>query len=291
MASNKLYDRKARVVVNTQVIEDLRIQFKVKRTLKKEPSTCEVCITNLNEESRALLQQKHDKLILEAGYKDTIAQLFSGDSRFVDQKREEADWVTKIQCGDGERAYQYRRISKSFAPGTRVSDVVAAVAQAMGLTVTGLDKVQGLTEQFTQGYTSYGKASQELDSLLRGRGLEWSIQSGQLQILSEGGTTQDRVILLTSKPDNTGLIGSPEHGNPEKDVPVSPDQFVVVGQKKQGPPILKVKALLQPGFYPGRKLQLKSESEDGVFRIQTVTHTGDTHGDAWYSELEVLSTT
>jgi len=33
---------------------------------------------------------------------------------------------------------------------------------------------------------------------------------------------------------------------------------------------------------------VKSEQEDGWFIIQSVTHTGDTHGADWYSDVEAI---
>lgn len=289
----QLFERKARVAVEGLLITDLRMQFKVKKTLKKAPSTCEVSISNLSETSRAALQKKSLKVILEAGYPDNIAQLFSGNSRYVDQKLEGATWVTKIQCGDGERAYRYLRTAESFRPGTRVVTVIESVMQSLGLPVIGhLAELRQTTEQFLQGYTAFGKVATELDRLLHNRGFTWSIQDGQLQILKVDGAFGEDVIRLA--PD-TGLIGSPEHGEPEKDVPlqqVSGDAedvgFTVPAKKKTGPAVLKVKSLLQPGFRPGRRVKVESRGVNGVFRIETVEHTGDTFGADWYSELECL---
>jgi hypothetical protein len=280
-----LYARKVRVIVDTQLIENLRVQFKVKRTLKKEPNTAEISISNLNENNRALFQQQHQKVILEAGYQNSIARIFSGNSRYIDQVRDGADWITKIQCGDGEINYQYRRASQSFAPGTRVADVVQNIVTALGLTATGMDKVQEISEQFLQGYSAFGLASRELDKLLKNRGFEWSIQDGQLQILPVGAVTPDSIVVISS---SSGMIGSPEHGNPERDIPISPDQFVVEGQKKRGPPILKIRCLLQPGLNPGRRVQVIAQGINGIFRIQQVVYSGDTHGGDWLAELECL---
>lgn len=287
MASTPLDDRRVRIAVDDLLITDLRVQFKIKKTLKKEPNTAEISISNLNQNHRAQLQSKKPKIIVEAGYAGNLAQIFSGNSRYVDQIKDGADWVTKVQCGDGELAYKYRRVAAAFAPGTAVSDVASSIAKGLGLTVVGGDHLKTISEQFLQGYSAFGKAATELDRLLAGRGLEWSIQDGQLQILPVDGTTKDSVVLLSP---GTGLVGSPEHGNPEKQVPLTPDQYVVLGHKKKGPAILKVKSLLQPLLRPGRRVQVQARGIKGLFRIQTVTHTGDTHGGDWYSELECLPT-
>lgn len=286
-----LYERKARLVLDTLIITDLRIQFKVRRTLVKEPNTCEVSVSNLNEQHRSAFQKKLPKVILEAGYPDNIAQLFSGDARYVDQVLQGATWTTKLQCGDGERAYRYLRVNESFAPGTRVADVVSKVASAAGMQLTGqVSALQSVTEQFLQGYCAFGKVAAELDHLLVSRGFTWSIQDGKLQILQRSGAvTGDSIIRLAT---DTGMVGSPEHGSPFKQGPAvqvdgNADDDTGL-QPVVGPAILKVKSLLQPGFRPGRRVQIQSKGVNGLFQIQTVEHSGDTFGGEWYSDLECL---
>jgi hypothetical protein len=292
-----LFERRVRVIADTLEIEGLRAQFKVKKTLRKQPNTCEISISNLNEHSRAGLQKRRRiPVILEAGYVGNLAQIFSGESRFVDQVHEGAEWVTKIQCGDGERAFVYRRVADSFRPGTRVADVINTVVGALGMTATGhLAEIKALAEQFVGGYSAFGKASSELDHLLKSRGFEWSIQDGQLQILKVGKTSNESVLVLSP---STGLVGSPEHGNPEKDVPLdqlsgkeADGSFALSAKGVKGPAVLKVKSLLQPGLRPGRKVKVESRGINGFFRIQSVEHTGDTHGGDWYSLCECLPTT
>jgi hypothetical protein len=48
----------------------------------------------------------------------------------------------------------------------------------------------------------------------------------------------------------------------------------------------KVKTLLQPLVEPGGYVQVKSKGVDGeFFRVEELTHTGDTHGNEWHTEL------
>lgn len=266
-----LFNRAVRIVAGSLLIEGLRVQFKIKKTSRKEPNTAEVTIFNLSEQSRAGLK-RGAKLIVEAGYSTSISQLFSGDARLVDHAHEGPSWLTKIQCGDGERAYRYAVVNESFIPGTSVADVFARVADSTGLDVADAVRTVRATikEQFTQGYTAFGRGSLEIDRLLKGRGIEWSIQDGRLQVLLDDTATRDSAVLLS--PD-TGLVGSPEHGSPET---------------KKKPQVLKVKSLLQPSLRPGRRVRVESEAITGDFRVLTVTHQGDTHGGDFYSECECV---
>jgi hypothetical protein len=92
-------------------------------------------------------------------------------------------------------------------------------------------------------------------------------------LLPDGGFTAEEAVLLTPA---TGLIGSPEHGTPDK---------------KHAASVLKARSLLQPAIKPCKRVVIRSQSISGTFCVQKVTHHGDTAGGDWYSDLEALPTT
>ncbi len=251
-------------------VKGLRVQFKVSKSLDKHPNTCEVSITNLSAKTRKDMQAKGARVIVSAGYKDTESQIFAGDARYIEHVRMGPDWVTKVQCGDGERAYQNGRVNGSWGPGTSIVDVLKSAAKSLFVDPGNLNqKVTNLSQQFVNGYAAQGKASVELDKVLAPTGYEWSIQDGRLQLLRPGETTTDSVVELSP---TSGLIGSPEHGTPDK---------------KGGPATIKIKSLLQASIKPGGKVVVNSaEYRGAVFRVLKVEHRGDTAGGDWYSEIE-----
>lgn len=279
----QLFRRKAKLLVAIPVgdsltefradvyeIEDLRLRFRVVKTLRKEPNTAEVTVTNLSQRSRAELQDKAFRVTLQAGYADTIATVFIGDARDVDSRRAGPDWETKIQAGDGERGYRHGRVSESFKGGTSVAAVVRKFAQGMGVDVATASGFLGelAGKQFVTGYTAHGRASRELDRLLRRSGYEWSVQDGKLLVAKPDAAGFESAVELS--PD-TGMVDSPEMASPEK---------------KGGKPTLRIKSLLQPTLLPGSKVVVRSTQHKGAFKIKKVTHTGDTAGGEFYSELE-----
>lgn len=268
-AGDRLLGRRVRVIMGSVLFEDLHVSFKVKKTSGKEPNECELKVFNLAESTRAGMK-KGTKLILEAGYETTLAQIFAGDARQVDHERDGPNWVTTFKCGDGERAYRWARVNDSFKAGTSRFAVVQRVADQMGLDAReALATVQQYaSDQFAAGFTAWGKASTVLDRLLSGTGLVWSIQDGKLQILPRGGVAKDAAVLLKF---DTGLLGTPTLNTPNN-----------AGE----PSTLKALSLLQPNLKPGGKVRIESTSLKGNFRITTVTHSGDVAGGDWQSEIE-----
>jgi hypothetical protein len=250
-------------------VPGMRVVFKIDKTDKKEPNTSEIKVYNLSPTRRASLQKIGVKVLLEAGYKETgITRYASADVRTVDHVREGADWVTTLKLGDGERAWKFARVYESWAPGTRVADVLKRLASAMGIETGNVDaQANALGARLDQGYAVAGSAARGLDQFVRSLGKVWSVQDGQLQILDPYAAVDLPIPEITPQ---TGLVGSPEMGSPPT---------------KGKPALLKFKSLLVP-TKPGAKVKLKSERYDGFVLVHKCSFEGDTHGGDWYTSIE-----
>lgn len=254
---------------NAVVISDLRVTFSIEKHLGSEPNKADVVIYNLAEDSRAAIQRKPLLVRLEAGYEDNLGRLFNGDLRWGASNREGSDWITKLQLADGDRAVRHGRVNRSHPPGTSKADVLKGAAKGLGLEVP--PAVLGAVEsagQFVAGLTAQGPAAKVMTTVTRSMGMGWSIQDGRLQIQRANDVRPDRAILISQ---DTGMIGNPTLGAPKK---------------PGGPTTLTIKMLLYPGLTPGGKIKVETRTINGIFKVERVLHTGDTHGDDWTSEIE-----
>lgn len=256
---------------NGLVIQNLRVQFKIEKSIDSTPNPAEVTITNCNANTRALLQSKPLTVRIEAGYDDDLRHVFTGDLRYANSTVEGGDWITKMQLADGDRAYRYARASKSYPKGTNVVAVLRDAAAAMGLQLTN-DVIAStdLQAQFATGRVLHGPVRDELTRLLAPYGYHWSIQDGQLQILKDQNAAPGTAFLIAQ---STGLIRSPEYSTPDK---------------TNAAPTLKTETLLYPAIIPGSTLDVESLNISGLFRVSKLTHTADTHGDDWTTECESI---
>lgn len=267
-----LFRRSCSVIVGNLRVDGLRVVFKVEKSTAKEPNTLELQITNLAEQSRGAMQKKGLRVQVLAGYESQAAVIFVGDLRTADHVHAGSEWTTKITAGDGEDAYQRSRISDSFAPGTPVADVVERLTRRLGVDPGEAPRIaREIGGTFEHGLAAQGKVSAVLDKVLKGRGFEWSVQDGRLQLLRERETAPGSAVLLSPE---TGLVGSPEAGTPAE---------------KGGPAVLKARSLLQPTLRPGGRVELRSGAHRGQFRVEKVAHSGDTAGGDWYSDVEMVA--
>ena len=272
-----LYSRRYSLTVGTTKITGaqglgLRIVFTVKKNLSKDPNTAELKIYNMSGATRQQLQGKGIPVILSAGYGNEESVIFSGDSRIITHSREGASWVTKIQSGDGERAYATSRFHRSYAANTPVSQVMREIAGSISLNPGNLSAAlseapRGGLSTFARGYVASGNALDLLAGLAKSIGFSMSVQGGALQFLRNGAAPGSAVLL---SPD-TGLIGSPEFSTPDQ---------------KGAAPKLVAKSLLQPTILCGGQAEIRAEQVKGRFRVEAVEHSGDFHGKQWYTQIE-----
>lgn len=274
--NQELFLRDWQVNVDGHVVDKpIRVQLHVKKSSEKEPNTCDLIITNLSAETRQAMKAKGMKVVVEAGYKNTRAVVFSGVSRICDHKHERADWTTKIQCGDGEQAYQFTRFSKSFDAGASVKDVITDVANGLAVNLgnlsTMLNQTQLPIQSFGPGFAVHGNAFQIFDRLIKSVGLTWSLQQGALLVAEKNKPPIQEVVVLSAK---TGLLGSPEHSPPT--------------QSKKYTSLI-VKSFMNAKIRPGVTLRMDSLAVKGDFVPIKVEHIGDSDGDQWTTHAECVS--
>jgi len=272
-ADIELFDRRYTLQIEDIAVAGLNITFTVKRSLSaKVAGRCELAVYNLSSETRKHLHAMRNVFVsLEAGYRDATSVIFRGDLVESWSAREGTEWVTTITSDDGGTKRRTKRVQKNYLNGTTLQTIIRDLAGQLDVGLGNTNVIAPLakywkTKQATvsKGFTASGDAVSQLDRISRSCGLSWSIQDGQLQFIVIGGATTDPPVRLTT---TSGLIESPELGK---------DQIV------------KCRALMIPGLYPGRPVELESRYTSGIYRIETATHQGESDSiHTWHVELEL----
>lgn len=270
MANDLLFNRKASFTFGLpgqlgKIYSNLRIRFKIIKTSDSKPNKSNVQVFNLTKETRTLAEKKGQVFILSAGYETTEEVLFSGDVARIITELESSDYVTTFEAGDGEKAFQTARLDKSFQEGVDIKDVFSELITSLGKTVKDISSIK--SSKIINGISLTGLSRTHLDDLTKRFGLEWSIQDGAVQILEKNKSTKESAIVLTV---DSGLIGIPK-------------------RKEDGS--IDIVSLLQPQIKPGRIIRLESKFISGDFVCRKVIHSGDTHGQDWYSQIEAIAKT
>lgn len=129
-------------------ISDLRISFKVEKSLIGYPNLAEILVYNLDESHRNQIEEENLPIQLSAGYEDTgTPLLFSGASKNIVHEYIKPDWQTKIYATDSERAINNSTINKSLPEGLTADKIFNELVNEMEGVSKGV--IQGLTNCLT----------------------------------------------------------------------------------------------------------------------------------------------
>ncbi len=262
-------------------VEGLRISFDVTKDTKTAANQARVYIYNLSKQTRDSFRELTDQIIIRAGYDDeSLDEIFHGDITSISHPKSSGDVVTTIFSNDGQKALRESYSNLSYAENTSMKQIIQDLSKEMGLPIKSTDYLNTIADQtFLQGFAFNGPTKAAMDKVTHRGGLEWSIQGNQLQILKRGGVVPKSPSQIPVVTPTQGLIGSPDR-----------IQRISEESPEKKPPGWKIKSLLIGRLEPGGQIGLQCDDvpQATAFRIETVHHRGDTHGDEFSSLTEAL---
>lgn len=272
-----LFDRFATVTIGRPpsgiLIDGLRVKFQIEKTIRGALNKGIVTIWNMKESSRNAIRAQQDVMILSAGYHDDekqsrlAIQMDIVDVRVEVQKPE---IVTAMTVVDGVNALRTNKLSISFAGGVGVKSVIRDLAGKAGLVVRDLAVIDDA--QYQQGFADSGPIGDILDRLSGKVDANWSFQNGELQFAPKDAPATNFVSVVNEK---TGLIGHPVKRTKAGDI-TAPFQ-------RQG---WIFKTFLNPTIEPNGRVRIESLEANGIYRVVTVKHDGDTWEGEFTSSVE-----
>lgn len=283
--SSRLFKRKTQLIIGKigsqgKLIEGLRFSFDIEMTDARETNKGSINIYNLSEETIGLLEEKNTSVILKVGYDDDeLSTVFIGNVVEFEDEFNSPDVITKIKCSDGYIALTSRIISLSFAPESTTQQIVKKIVSELNLTKGDYSKIPNLV--YKQGFSFVGAPGTALDIILERTGWEWIIVNNVL-IISEQNKSNNETIMQYLSP-GTGLLDKPKRfkNKPHK----SKKTKIKKNKLLDG---WKIKSLLIPSIQPKSLISVSSEELDGIFLVKAVKFTGDTHGKAWFAEIDAV---
>ena len=286
LMSQRLYDRRLSLIVGAdgQGLElgEFRVVFQTHHADYETPNHADIRVYNLAEQTTRRIQREFTKVVLQAGYQETLGLVFGGNIRQVRRGRENGtDTYVDILASDGDKAYNYAVVNHTLAAGATANNQVDVAQGAMaehGATRGHVPDLGG--PALPRGKAMYGMARKFMRDAAASTDTTWSIQNGATQMVPVQGYLPGQAVTLTSM---TGLVGQPEQTNEGIKVRALLDaRFRVGGRVKlDNASILRFKTDLKVGaFHDTPRLD-----EDGLYRILAVDFTGDTRGNDWYADL------
>jgi hypothetical protein len=286
-------------------IEGVRIVFKVEKSSERTTNRAEIDIYNLSSDTRGKIEAgSRNRISLCAGYVQAggAQQIFRGDIVQVEHRIETPEVITHIEAEDGQAALRQTRVSMSFEAGATALWVIDKIVNELKIQVPnsliGWQPGPALTNrEYNHGFSFTGPAVEALDKVSKYLEARWMVTDGILHLLPLNGTLglgQTSEIYISPE---SGMIGSPNRLmdmggvlDVTEDQPGPEQNQVVILPQQEQMNGYAVKSLLQSSINPLFRVELHSERQpdvQGQFAVENLTHTGDTHGEIWETDLEV----
>lgn len=276
------FDRVCKVVIEGAkviTIENSKIQFEIIKSKNAKENTAKVEIYNLAPNTRKLITEQEALVRIFAGYAQNkgLIEIGQGDISKVKHNRDKTEVVTEIYMAEGLRKIRDNPVSISFSSKSTIK-LANVLGNLRKFTFRMIDVDDSKT--IDNGYSDLGGLDQILNNLSQHFGFGWSVQNGVITIKGTKKSLANEIMLLTPK---NGLILHPES---VKQVSRRLNKSDITKQDRK---INSVQALLQPNLQVYDIIAIESQDLKGKYEIQKITHKGDTRGNDWYSDMEVIA--
>ena len=281
------FDRVCRVIiegVKIITIKNAKIQFEIVKSKNAKENTAKLEIYNLAPNTRKLITEQDALVRIFAGYAGNkgLIEIGQGDISKIKHNRDKTEVVTEIYMAEGLRKIRDNPLSISFSSksklklGNVLDNLRTKSNNQFVFRLIDVDE----SKTIDNGYSDLGSLDQILNNLGIQFGFEWSVQNGIITIKGTKKSLSSEIMLLTPK---NGLILHPES---VKQVSRRLEKSSITKQDRK---INSVQALLQPHLQVNDIIAIESQDLNGKYEIQKITHKGDTRGNDWYSDMEVIA--
>lgn len=276
-------------------LSEFHFTFQTAQQDVEAPNNCAIRVFNLARETvDSLTRFEYSDVIVQAGYEDSFGVVFQGTIKQFKVGREDATTTyVDILAADGDVAYNYSVVNKTLAAGSTSDDRVKAAIQAMAPHGVSAGHIAPSTGGILpRGKVLFGMARAVLRDEARLQGATWSIDGNSVNIIPLDGYLPGDIVELSAL---TGMVGMPEQTenglrvrtllNPRIQV----GGLVRINNKSVNQTINQQGAApIAYNSYVGVQL-LANITNDGIYRVYVAEFTGDTRGQAWYTDLVCLA--
>ncbi len=275
---SNLYMRKTTFLIGDREITDpLTIKFSVPFGDNEKVDTIDISVYNLKDSTiNAIATNK--AAILSAGYVDDNGVIFAGTLKKKETKWEGLDKITTFKCIDCTMDYTKTVIKRTYGRNTHASLILRELARDAGLAIGDIDLPVDFI--YRSGKALNGKIKFLVSEIAKDCKAKLHINKGRMYVRDR--TKGDKLGLDISK--ETGLIDEPEEIEEE----VKDEKKSKTKNPKKKLKGYKIKVLLNHKITTDVIIKLTSRKVNGLFRVSKGEHKGDTSGQEYYTECEVV---
>jgi len=267
-------------------VSELHAIFETEAWTIETPKTLQCRIYNIAPVTIKKIIDEGSNISIAAGYENSFGTIFYGTIVQLRSGRlNGTDTYLDISGIDGDVIYNNAFVSATISAGSTAIGRLKSIAKSGGFILGQVPEQD--TPQLPRGRVYFGAARTHLRPLAATLGANWTITNGTVNVIPQNAYKKGDVPVFTYA---TGLIGVPQ-------------------QTLEG---IAIKVLLNPAVEQGIKVKIDNASiqqfqvdlgigaevnnawippidRDGIYKILYCTHSGDTRGQGWYTDMIGIS--
>ena len=283
-----LYGRRYRVIVaaddgNALDVSQLRCSFRITKAMDAEPNYSETSIFNLAIGTENALVQSGQRIFIEAGYEgDQYGLIYKGRViQPIRSKEEGTTYRLTLISLDGDDFANNAFVSTCLTRGQNAQSVLGACIADAGSVIERGAISEGLSGvKLSRGKVMFGQPQEYLRQLAKSQNAIYYLNDGQVNFIKAADLPPGEIMELNP---GSGLIGE-----------VTQNEDGVTVRSLLNPRI-NLNTLIHVGgeYVTSARVQKDKQAQalpgGGVYKVIKLTHTGDTRGNDWYTEMECLA--
>ena len=278
-------------------LSEFRIRFLVDQACVGKPTTAEITVYNLSQETIDMIpgptnqeiRNKNILVTLEGGYQSNHSIIFQGELwwKTVGQENETDSYLTLV-CASGSRNQNYAVVSASIKKGATQQDILNVVAKSMtekGVSMANKPTLMGT--KLPRGKVIYKMTKDAMQGIADTNNFDWYIGTNGLVAVPKDSSydpnTQAIVLNIA-----TGMLGRPKMTTIGVNVECLMNPLIDVGSIIQ----IDNHTIIRENYETsvGATMQNFSrtdlyEGTNGIYRVIARQHIGDTRGQDWYTSI------
>lgn len=264
---------------DTLDVSQLRITFSVEKATKDTPNFSRISIYNLAMSTIAGIKPG-DTVVLEAGYRDNMGMIFTGEIVQPYVSREgSVDIALVLLSQDGDQFLTSSFTAQTLSKGSTLADAVGACSAGMNTNIL-TDKLN--EHQYIRGKVLFGKSADILSDTAKSVQSQFFVCDGKINIAAAKDYDGNTAVELNP---STGLIETPN----QTDDGVSAKCLLNPSLKLNS--LIHINANLVAAQEAKDKGKVTDVNADGIYRIVKMVYEGDTRGGPWYCTFDAVTQT
>lgn len=258
-----------------------RISFICQHDYGDNQQFAEITVFGLSDETEVRIQEQYTSVLLQAGYQEIYGPIFKGQIVNVERGRTGEGGVDKyirLFCSTGQKQISTSFANLVFAENTPYTEIIRQLVAAMDMSVIFVGD-WSFAGKRAQSWVINGSAARAFKRMTDQLQFDWFLRDNNTIVCKKRGYVVEGETFRFSA--TTGLKGRPRLNLIGVDFTVSLNPLVQLGR------IVEIDSTY-PEFAFGDAYWLKvpRSPAQGQYEVARLTHVGDSHGQAWDTNLE-----